>query len=60
VVFDWEDKEAIAKHIDECWEKHLEGCLRVEGSDISQFTRRNLTLRMAQLFEEVTKHLKKQ
>ena len=60
VVFDWEDKEAIAKYIDECWEKHLEGSLRVEGSDISQFTRRNLTRRMAQLFEEVTEHLKKQ
>ena len=56
VVFDWEDKEAIAKYIDECWEKHLEGCLRVEGSDISQFTRRNLTRRMAQLFEEVVDH----
>ena len=55
VVFDWEDKVAIAKYIDECWEKHLEGCLRVEGSDISQFTRRNLTRRMAQLFEELTK-----
>ena len=60
VVFDWEDKVAIAKYIDECWEKHLEGSLRVEGSDISQFTRRNLTRRMAQLFEEVTEHLKKQ
>jgi glycosyltransferase involved in cell wall biosynthesis len=56
VVFDWEDKEAIAKYIDECWEMHLQGCLRVEGSDISQFTRRNLTRRMAQLFEEVTEH----
>ena len=56
VVFDWDDKEAIAKYIDECWEKHLEGCLRVEGSDISQFTRRNLTRRMAQLFEEVVDH----
>ena len=55
VVFDWEDKDAIAKYIDECWEKHLEGRLRVEGSDISQFTRRNLTRRMAQLFEELTK-----
>ena len=55
VVFDWEDKEAIAKYIDECWEKHLEGRLRIEGDDISQFTRRNLTLRMAQLFEELTK-----
>jgi hypothetical protein len=55
VVFDWEDKETIAKYIDECWEKHLEGSLRVEGSDISQFTRRNLTHRMAQLFEKLTK-----
>ena len=55
VVFDWEDKEAIAKYIDECWEKHLEGRLRIEGDDISQFTRRNLTLRMVQLFEELTK-----
>ena len=60
VVFDWEDKAAITKYIDECWEKHLEGCLRVEGSDISQFTRRNLTRRMVQLFEEVTERLKKQ
>ena len=55
VVFDWEDKEAMAKYIDECWEKHLEGRLRIEGDDISQFTRRNLTLRMVQLFEELTK-----
>ena len=54
-VFDWEDKETIAKYIDECWEKHLEGSLRVEGSDISQFTRRNLTHRMAQLFEKISR-----
>ena len=54
VVFDWEDKVAIAKYIDECCEKHLEGSLRVEGSDISQFTRRNLTRRMAQLFDKLT------
>ena len=60
VVFDWEDKEAIAKYIDECWEKHLEGRLRIEGDDISQFTRRNLTLRMAQLFEELVDHSEKQ
>ena len=53
VVFDWEDKEAIAKYIDECWEKHLEGSLLVEGSDISQFTRRNLTRSMAQLFDKL-------
>ena len=60
VVFDWEDKEAIAKYIDECWEKHLEGRLRIEGDDISKFTRRNLTRRMAQLFEELVDHSEKQ
>ena len=60
VVFDWEDKEAIAKYIDECWEKHKEGRLRIEGDDISRFTRRNLTRRMAQLFEELVDHSEKQ
>jgi hypothetical protein len=52
VVLDWEDREAIALFIDSCWEKHLAGELATDGADISQFTRRNLTRRMAQLFEE--------
>ena len=54
VVYDWENKTAIAKHIDDCWEKHLEGRLSTDNADISQFTRRNLTSRMAQLFEEIS------
>ena len=53
VVLDWEDREAIACHIDSCWEKHLAGKLVTDGADISQFTRRNLTHRMAQLFDEL-------
>ena len=52
VVLDWEDREAITQFIDSCWEKHLTGELATDGADISQFTRRNLTRRMAQLFEE--------
>jgi hypothetical protein len=52
VVLDWEDREAIAQFIDSCWEKHLAGELAIDGADISQFTRRNLARRMAQLFEE--------
>jgi glycosyltransferase involved in cell wall biosynthesis len=52
VVLDWEDREAIAQFIDSCWENHLTGELATDGADISQFTRRNLTRRMAQLFEE--------
>lgn len=53
VVLDWEDKDAIAQFIDSCWKKHLAGELTTEGADISQFTRRNLTHRMAQLFDEL-------
>ena len=54
LVLDWEDKKSIARYIDLCWEKHLKGCLTVENADISQFTRRNLTRRMAKLFEKLT------
>ena len=56
VVLDWEDKAEIAVYIDQCWEKHLEGRLTTEDADISQFTRRNLTRRMAELFERLTAH----
>ena len=55
IVFDWEDKTAMQKHIDECWEHHLAGKLTVEDADISRFTRRNLTRRMAQLFEKISR-----
>ena len=54
VVLDWEDREAIACHIDSCWETHLAGKLVTDGADISQFTRRSLTRRMAQLFDSLT------
>ena len=52
LVLDWEDKKSIARYIDLCWDKHLKGCLTVENADISQFTRRNLTCRMAELFDK--------
>ena len=55
VVLDWEDSGAIARHIDLCWERHLEGQLTVDSADISQFARRNLTHRMAQLFDRLTR-----
>ena len=54
VVFDWKDKASIARYIDFCWEKHLAGELTVEDADISQFTRRDLTRRMAELFNSIT------
>ena len=55
VVLDWEDKASLDRYIEFCWQKHLKGELTVEDADISQFTRRNLTRRMAQLFEKLTR-----
>ena len=54
-VIDWEDRYSIKQFIDSCWEKHLEGRLNIEGGDISQFTRRNLSRRMAQLFNSLVR-----
>ena len=54
IVLNWEDKASIERYIDLCWERHLKGELTVEDADISQFTRVNLTHRMAGLFEQVT------
>ena len=53
-VLNWDDKMSIEKYIDICWKDHLNGRLSVEDADISQFTRRNLTRRMAQLFDKLT------
>ncbi len=51
VVLDWNDREALREHVNDCWQKHLSGTLTTDGADISQFTRRNLTKRMVELFE---------
>ncbi|MBR4299909.1 MAG: glycosyltransferase family 4 protein [Bacteroidales bacterium] len=55
VVFNWEDKASVSRFIDLCWKNHLEGRLVVDDADISQFTRRNLTRRMAEVFERLTR-----
>jgi len=52
-VLDWNDREAVDRFIDRCWCDHCKGTLTVEGADISQFTRRNLTRRMAELFDRI-------
>ena len=54
LVLNWDDKKSIEKYINICWKDHLNGHLSVEDADISQFTRRNLTRRMAQLFDKLT------
>jgi len=54
MVFDWNDKRSVADYIDKCWKDHRNGKLKVEDADISQFPRRNLTRRMAELFDRIT------
>ena len=54
LVLDWEDKASLDRFIELCWQNHLKGALTVEDADISQFTRRNLTRRMAELFNRLT------
>lgn len=53
VVLNWDDKASISRYIDLCWERHLKRELTVEDADISQFTRRRLTHRMVELFENI-------
>ena len=55
VVLDWNDKEGVRNHIDNCWTMHLEGRLETDSADISGFTRRSLTRQMAELFDKYVK-----
>jgi hypothetical protein len=56
VVLDWTDEASISRFIELCWQNHLAGRLTVDDADISQFTRENLTRRMAALFDRVAEH----
>ena len=53
IVFDWEDNVSMKKYIKSCWKSHLSGNLTKKDGDISIFTRRNLTRRMAELFNGI-------
>jgi hypothetical protein len=56
VVLDWNDEASVSRFIELCWQNHLAGRLTVEDADISQFTRKELTRRMAALFDRVSGH----
>lgn len=58
LVLDWNDEASLARFIELCWQRHLKGELTVEDADISQFTRKELTRRMAALFDRVAVHKK--
>lgn len=55
VVYDWEDRNSLTEYIDRCWERHTEGRLTAEGADLKQFTRKELTAKMASLLDRYTK-----
>ncbi len=54
LVLDWNDEASLARFIELCWQRHLRSELTVEDADLTQFTRKELTRRMAALFDRVT------
>lgn len=54
VVCDWDDEKKIRTWIDFCWEEFKNDELYDNTSDISGFTRRSLTARLAGLLNQIT------
>lgn len=52
-VYDWNDLQSVAAFIDGCWKRFRSGALQTEERDISQYSRRRLTSRMAALFDSL-------
>ncbi len=55
IVYDWEDEEKIRRWIDFSWDEFKANELLDNASDISMYSRRRLTKRLAALLEEITK-----
>ena len=54
MVYDWDDEKRIRVWIDFCWEEFKNDELHDNTSDISRFSRRNLTVRLAELLNQIT------
>lgn len=54
VVYDWDEEKKIRAWIDFCWEEFKNDELYDNTSDISGFTRRSLTARLAGLLNQIT------
>ena len=54
MVYDWDDGKNLRKWIDFCWEEFKNDELRDNMSDISMYSRRRLTRRLAALLDELT------
>ena len=55
VVYDWDEENKIKAYIDFCWEEFKNGELRDNSSDISVYSRRSLTRRLAALLNDLIK-----
>jgi hypothetical protein len=53
IVLSWNDRTSIRRFVDLCWANHLKGDLQVDDADLTKFTRRELTHRMAELFDSL-------
>lgn len=53
-VFAWEDKVSIRKYIDICWDRFRQGTLEAETTGIEQYSRRELTGKMAALMDSLS------
>ena len=53
-VVEWDDYRSISEFIDRCWESFKSDDADVPAADISGYSRRSLTARMAALMEELT------
>lgn len=55
VMYDWNDEKAISAFIEKQWMDYLSGKNGKIDSDIEKYTRKALTVRLAQLLEKVSK-----
>lgn len=56
IVYDWDEEQKIRSWIDFCWNEFKDNELHDNTSDISRYSRRRLTKRLASLLNEITTH----
>lgn len=56
MVYDWDDEKRLKAYIDFCWDEFKDGELKDNFSDISMYSRRKLTKRLAALLNDITEN----
>jgi len=52
-VFDWDDADSISGYVEECWTEFKSGTAASRTTGISQYSRKELTVRMAALMDSL-------